>query len=64
MLGKFPTKFSSYEIWEGTCLSHLDLPNHGGPCQTLDTIGMPFGECCALSWFHNVSTPDAEVIEY
>ncbi len=38
MLWKFPTNFSSYEIWEGTCLfclSHLDLPNHDGPCQTL-----------------------------
>jgi hypothetical protein len=39
---------------------------HGGKtsCHALGTIGKPSMGRCALSWFHNVSTYDGEVIEY
>jgi hypothetical protein len=40
-----------------------DLPNHGAFCYELHIIGKLSMNRDALSWFHNVSTYDGEVIE-
>ncbi len=45
------------------CLFFSDLPNHGASCYKLGIIGKLSINRDALSWFHNVSTYDGEVIE-
>jgi hypothetical protein len=46
------------------CLSHWDLANHVPLATLLVLLESPWWVTGALSWFHNVSTLSAKVIEY